>query len=221
MSISSLNNNQPSQTGQAGGASQTQNSAYSAQTARNQLNQLLVESLSVSISSGKQSQSLLFKASITNINQVLNADFANGNNQSGSQGSASLQISSTQLSISIQQQDSSGDGNSASGEDTSPDATSKRILDGALGLFGLYQQQHPDQNTSDQAQSFIKLVRQGFEQGYQEATDILKNLNVFNGDVASGVQKTHDLVEKGFDDFLKQYQGNSGTQSASSSASGS
>ncbi|MPQ72073.1 hypothetical protein, partial [Pseudomonas sp. MWU12-2323] len=103
MSISSLNNNQPSQTGQAGGASQTQNSAYSAQTARNQLNQLLVESLSVSISSGKQSQSLLFKASITNINQVLNADFANGNNQSGNQGSASLQVSSTQLSISIQQ----------------------------------------------------------------------------------------------------------------------
>ncbi|WP_199153248.1 DUF5610 domain-containing protein [Chromobacterium sp. ASV23] len=221
MSISSLNNNQPSQTGQAGGASQTQNSAYSAQTARNQLNQLLVESLSVSISSGKQSQSLLFKASITNINQVLNADFANGNNQSGSQGSASLQVSSTQLSISIQQQDSSGDSNSASDEDTSPDATSKRILDGALGLFGLYQQQHPDQNTTDQAQSFIKLVRQGFEQGYQEATDILKNLNVFNGDVSANAQKTYNLVEQGFNNFLSQYQDSSKTQAASGQSSGS
>ncbi|WP_146042119.1 DUF5610 domain-containing protein [Chromobacterium sinusclupearum] len=221
MSISSLNNNQPSQTGQAGGASQTQNSAYSAQTARNQLNQLLVESLSVSISSGKQSQSLLFKASITNINQVLNADFANGNNQSGNQGSASLQVSSTQLSISIQQQDSSGDSNSASDEDTSPDATSKRILDGALGLFGLYQQQHPDQNTTDQAQSFIKLVRQGFEQGYQEATDILKNLNVFNGDVSANAQKTYNLVEQGFNNFLSQYQDSSKTQAASGQSSGS
>ncbi|POA99013.1 hypothetical protein C2134_09150 [Chromobacterium sinusclupearum] len=216
-----MNNNQPSQTGQAGGASQTQNSAYSAQTARNQLNQLLVESLSVSISSGKQSQSLLFKASITNINQVLNADFANGNNQSGNQGSASLQVSSTQLSISIQQQDSSGDSNSASDEDTSPDATSKRILDGALGLFGLYQQQHPDQNTTDQAQSFIKLVRQGFEQGYQEATDILKNLNVFNGDVSANAQKTYNLVEQGFNNFLSQYQDSSKTQAASGQSSGS
>ncbi|PRP69807.1 DUF5610 domain-containing protein [Chromobacterium amazonense] len=218
MSISSLNNNQPSQTG---GASQTQNSAYSAQTARNQLNQLLVESLSVSISSGKQSQSLLLKASITNINQVLNADFANGNNQSGSQGSASLQISSTQLSISIQQQDSSGASNSASDDDMSPDATSKRILDGALGLFGLYQQQHPDQNASDQAQSFIKLVRQGFEQGYQEATDILKNLNVFNGDVSANAQKTYNLVEQGFNNFLSQYQDSSKTQAASNQGSGS
>ncbi|POZ62816.1 DUF5610 domain-containing protein [Chromobacterium alticapitis] len=224
MSISSLNNAAANQTGQSSGAAKTQASAYNDQTARNQLNATLVqsldvESLSVSISSGKQSQSLLFKASITNINQILSADFANANGQDGSQtnASASLQYSSVQLSISVQQQDAS---QGAPADDSSPDATSKRILDGALGMFGLYQQQHPDQNTADQAQGFLKLIRQGFDQGYQEATGILKSLNVLNGDVADGVQKTHDLVEKGFDDFLKQYQDNSGATAASAQSSG-
>ncbi|QEL54810.1 DUF5610 domain-containing protein [Chromobacterium paludis] len=224
MSISSLNNtpnNTPAnQTAQPGVAAQAQG-AYNDQTARNQLNATLVqslsvESLSVSISSGKQSQSLLFKASITNINQILSADFANANGQGGGQVSASLQYSSVQLSLSVQQQNSAQ--GSASEDDNSPEATSKRILDGSLGLFGLYQQQHKDQSTADQAQGFLKLIRQGFDQGFQEATDILKSLNVFNGDVADGVQKTHDLVLKGFDDFLKQYQGSDAATSPSTTS---
>ncbi|AUH51752.1 hypothetical protein CXB49_13445 [Chromobacterium sp. ATCC 53434] len=214
MSISSLNSNQAGQTGQTGASSQTQTGAYNAQTARNQLNATLVESLSVSISSGKQSQSLLFQASITHINQILNADFSNQDGSQQGQSGTSVQISSTQLSITVQQQDSQ----SGSDDDTSPQATSQRILQGALGMFGLYQQQHPEQSTSDQAQNFIKLIRQGFEQGYQEATDVLKKLNVFNGDVSDGVQQTHDLVEKGLDAFLQQYQGSSTQQAASGAA---
>ncbi|WP_434628550.1 DUF5610 domain-containing protein [Chromobacterium sp. CV08] len=211
MSISSVNSNQAGQTGQTGASSQTQTGAYNAQTARNQLNATLVESLSVSISSGKQSQSLLFQASITHINQILNADFSNQNGSQQGQGGATIQISSTQLSITVQQDGQSDD-------DTSPQATSQRILQGALGMFGLYQQQHPEQSASDQAQNFIKLIRQGFEQGYQEATDVLKKLNVFNGDVSDGVQQTHDLVEKGLDAFLQQYQGGSAQQAASGAA---
>ncbi|UTH73127.1 DUF5610 domain-containing protein [Chromobacterium sp. IIBBL 290-4] len=223
MSISSLNSNTSGQTGQASAASQSQNAGYSAQTSRNQLNQLLVESLNVSISSGKQSQTLLFKASMININQVLSSDYANSQSGGQAQGSESLQFSETQLSITIQQQNGSGSDSSASAsdDDTSPDATSKRILGGALSMFGLYQQQHPEMSTAEQAQNFVSLVRQGFEQGYQEATGVLKNLNVFNGDTASGIQQTHDLVEKGFDAFLKQYQDSSSTQTTSTQGSGS
>ena len=210
MSISSLNSNQA---GQTGGASQTQNAGYNAQTARNQLNSVLIESLDVSISSGKQSQTLLFHASITNINQILSAE-SGGQNSDGSDGSSSstLQISSTQLSISVQQQ--SGQ---SSDDDNSPQATAKRILDGATSLFGLYKQQHPELSADQQAQNFVGLIRQGFEQGYQEATGILKNLNVFNGDVASGIQQTHDLVEQGLDAFLQQNQSAS-TQSSQAAA---
>ncbi|OHX14569.1 hypothetical protein BI347_14435 [Chromobacterium sphagni] len=203
MSISSLNT---SQTGQSSSANQT--SGYSPQDARNQLNSVLVESLSVSISSGKQSQTLLFQASITNINQILNADAAK---QNGQQNSGSLQISSTQVSISVQQSGQSDD-------DNSPQATSKRILDGATSLFALYKQQHPELSSDQQAQNFVGLIRQGFEQGYQEATGVLKSLNVFNGDVASGIQQTHDLVEQGLDAFLQQNQSAS-TQSSQSAAS--
>ncbi|MEO2215645.1 DUF5610 domain-containing protein [Chromobacterium vaccinii] len=204
MSISSLNNNQP---GQAGSTLPAQNSAYSAQNSRNQLNSVLVQSLDVSISSGKQSQTLLFHASLTNITQILNADFSNQNGSQQTQGSASLQVSSTQLSISIQQ-----DGQS---DDNSPEATSKRILDGSTSMFALYQQQHPELSADDQAKNFVNLIRQGFEQGYGEATDILKSLKVFNGDVQSGVEKTKDLVEKGLDAFLKSNLSSS-AQSASS-----
>ncbi|WP_052941251.1 DUF5610 domain-containing protein [Chromobacterium subtsugae] len=210
MSISSLNSNQA---GQTGGASQTQNAGYSAQTARNQLNSVLVESLDVSISSGKQSQTLLFHASITNINQILSADSGGQNSDgSGNASSSTLQINSTQLSISVQQQ--SGQNND---DDNSPQATAKRILDGATSLFGLYKQQHPELSSDQQAQNFVGLIRQGFEQGYQEATGILKNLNVFNGDVSSGIQQTHDLVEQGLDAFLQQNQ-SAGTQSSQAAA---
>ncbi|ERE13374.1 DUF5610 domain-containing protein [Pseudogulbenkiania ferrooxidans] len=204
MSISSLNNNQP---GQAGSALPAQTAAYSAQNSRNQLNSVLVQSLDVSISSGKQSQTLLFHASLTNITQILNADFSSQDGSQQTQGSASLQISSTQLSISIQQ-----DGQS---DDNSPEATSKRILDGATSMFALYQQQHPELSADDQAKNFVNLIRQGFEQGYGEATDILKSLKVFNGDVQSGVEKTKDLVEKGLDAFLKSNLSSS-AQSATS-----
>lgn len=209
MSISSLNNNQP---GQAGSARATQSAAYSPQNARNQLNSVLVQSLDVSISSGKQSQTLLFHASITNITQILNADFSNQNGSQQDQGSASLQISSTQLSISIQQ-----DGQA---DDNSPEATSKRILDGATGMFALYQQQHPELSADDQAKNFVNLIRQGFEQGYGEATDILKSLKVFNGDVQSGVEKTKDLVEKGLDAFLQNMLSAGAKASPSDAVSG-
>ncbi|AXE31290.1 hypothetical protein DK842_16140 [Chromobacterium phragmitis] len=202
MSIPSLNSNQ---TSAASSAKNSNQATYAPQTARNQLNAMLVQSLDVSISSGKQSQTLLFRASITNITQVLNGDFSG---QGGDQGNASLQINSTQLSISIQQ-----DGQD---QDNSPEATSKRILDGATSMFALYQQQHPELGSDDQAKNFVNLIRQGFEQGYKEATDILKSLKVFNGDVQSGVEKTYDLVLKGFDDFLSKNLSSSAQSNASS-----
>ena len=46
------------------------------------------------------------------------------------------------------------------------------------------------------------MIRGGFEKGFSEAQEILQGLKVFNGDIETGVMKTFELVNKGYDDFL-------------------
>ena len=67
-----------------------------------------------------------------------------------------------------------------------------------------YAARYPDKDAETVLRDFVDLVRGGFEKGYGEASDILKGLGVLDegSDVAAGIQKTFDLVQKGFDDFL-------------------
>ncbi|WP_395406459.1 DUF5610 domain-containing protein [Pseudoduganella sp. UC29_106] len=46
-------------------------------------------------------------------------------------------------------------------------------------------------------------IKGGVEQGFKEARDILQGLNVLGGDVAANIDKTYELVMKGFDSFAK------------------
>ena len=49
----------------------------------------------------------------------------------------------------------------------------------------------------------METIQRGFEKGYGEATDILKGLNVFDGDVKTGIEKTYELVKKGYEEFAQ------------------
>lgn len=49
---------------------------------------------------------------------------------------------------------------------------------------------------------FIDVIRGGFEQGFNEARDILSGLGVFNGQVEADVMKTRELVLQGYDRFI-------------------
>lgn len=139
---------------------------------QSQLNTAIVQSsLSVSISSGNEPLALLYKSAISSLNETLQADF----------GENAIQ--------------------NAAGQDNSPEATAQRIVQLSTGFFEAYKQQHPGEDDSATLKKFMDTIKGGFEQGFKEASDILGGLKVLNGDIASNVQKTYDLVQKGYADF--------------------
>ncbi|HEX6733665.1 MAG TPA: DUF5610 domain-containing protein [Azonexus sp.] len=142
-------------------------------SARDELNlQILEASAEVSLNAGNQSQALLFRSAIERINELLEPTL----------GPDALQA---KLS-----------------EDNSPEATAQRILTLSTGFFDAYAAQRPNDDPDQVAKDFIELIRGGFEQGFNEAKEILQGLQVFSGDIESGVMKTYELVNKGYDDFL-------------------
>lgn len=58
----------------------------------------------------------------------------------------------------------------------------------------------------------VPVIRGGFEKGFNEARDILQGLQVFSGDIESGVMKTYEPVSKGYDDFLASKLGGQQTE---------
>jgi hypothetical protein len=135
--------------------------------------QILQSSFSVSISAGDQPQTLLFRSAIERINELLEPEL----------GANALQ-------------------NLASSQDNSPEATAGRILSFSTGFYDMYAKQHPGEDPEKVATDFVNVIRRGFEKGFNEAKNILQGLQVFGGDIAAGVMKTHELVTKGYDQFL-------------------
>lgn len=144
-----------------------------AASSRQHLNvQILQSSLEVSIQTGGKSQELVFRAAIDRINELLAPEL----------GPDAIQ--------------------GAMDQDNSPEATAGRILALSTGFFDAYAAQHPGEDGDQLARNFVDLIRGGFEKGFNEARDILEGLDVLSGDIESGIMKTFELVQKGFDDFL-------------------
>lgn len=142
-------------------------------SASHQLNvQILKSSMEVSIKAGEKSQAMVFRAAIDRINELLAPEM----------GPDAIQ--------------------GAMGQDNSAEATAGRILSLSTGFFGAYAARRQHDDPDQVAKDFVALIRGGFEKGFNEATDILKGLDVFKGEIESGVMKTFDLVQKGLDDFL-------------------
>jgi hypothetical protein len=143
------------------------------ETARKHLNvQILQSTMELSIQAGDKSLELLFRAAIDKINAFLEPEL----------GPNAVE--------------------NALGQDNSPEGTAERILFLSLGFFDAYAAQHPDKAPARLAEDFVALIRGGFEQGFGEAVDILKSLEVFSGTVESEVMRTYELVHKGLDAFL-------------------
>lgn len=151
----------------------------------------------VAINSKNQPQSLLASSAINGINEALQPQLGDNAIQNASSG------------------------------DNSAEATASRIVAGATGMYAAFKAQHPDESDDAALKDFMSTIRSGFEKGFSEASNILKGLGVLGGDIASGINQTHDLVLKGFDDFEKAHAGTPATAtdtsetSASAGASGS
>ncbi|WP_019617108.1 DUF5610 domain-containing protein [Psychromonas ossibalaenae] len=92
-----------------------------------------------------------------------------------------------------------------SGLDVSPEATAERIVSFSTQFFSLYHEQHPEMQEQEALSSFIAVIGGGIDQGFSEARDILQGLNVLEGDIASNIDKTYELVQQGLQSFLDSY----------------
>ncbi len=135
---------------------------------------ILDASLNVSISAGNRSLELLYRAAADKLNELLAADF----------GPDALQSALD------------------SGVDVSPDATAGRILSMSTAFLPAYLEQHPELGEDEARARFTELIRGGIEQGFAEARDILQGLGVLEGDIATNIDKTWDLVQQGLDAFV-------------------
>jgi hypothetical protein len=141
---------------------------------RHRMNQQILEaSAKVSLESGQQSQALLFRSAIEHINSLLEPEL----------GTDAIQ-------------------SAAANQDNSAEATADRILSLSTAFYDGYARQHPGEDPEKLAKDFVAVIRGGFEKGYGEAKDILEGLKVFDGEVKSGITKTYELVQQGYDKFL-------------------
>lgn len=146
---------------------------------KQQFNSSIVEAaLSVSISSGNDSLSLLYKTAIENINEALQPEL----------GDNAIQASA------------------ANNDDNSPEGTATRILSFISSLYELYRSQKVESGEefeeADLAAKFVGIVGGGVDKGFNEAKTILTGLGVFNGDIEANANKTYELVQKGLQLFI-------------------
>lgn len=89
-------------------------------------------------------------------------------------------------------------------QDNSPEATAERILSQSTAFFDAYARQHPNKDPEQLLNDFVEVIRGGFEKGYAEAVDILSGLGVMEegSPIAAEINKTFELVQQGYDDFL-------------------
>jgi hypothetical protein len=159
-------------------ADQTPSAKSAVNASRQALNVSIVEtSMAVSLSAGNNSLSLLFKSAIEHLNSALAPDF----------GANAIQSAYD------------------SGVDVSPQATADRIVSMSTAFFGKYLEMHPEKDLETALNAFAKIIGDGIDQGFAEARKILDGLRVLQGDIASNIDKTYELVQSGLKSFVDYY----------------
>jgi len=118
---------------------------------------------------------LLYKSAIEKLNANLEADF----------GSNAIQ-------------------NSA-GLDVSPEATADRIVSLSTAFFDAFRQQNPEMDDEEALDEFMSTIGKGIEQGFAEARGVLEGLQVLEGNIATNIDSTYDLVQQGLQDFIDSF----------------
>ncbi len=90
--------------------------------------------------------------------------------------------------------------------DVSPEATADRIVSMSTAFFSAYREQHTELSEKEAAKSFSQLIGGAIDQGFADARDILGQLNILEeGDIASNIDKTYNLVQEGLKSFLDSF----------------
>lgn len=148
------------------------------QTSKQLMNQAILSAQEdVSLKSGDESMTLLYRAAIEAINEQL----------APAMGENAIQTAYD------------------NGVDTSPEATADRIVSFATQFFSVHQQQNSNMSLDEQLDSFMSIIGGAIDNGFKEARDILSGLKVLQGDIAEGVDKTYGLVQEGLQAFRDSF----------------
>lgn len=148
------------------------------QAAKDMTNATLMTAMEeVSLSAGQESLALLYRAAVEAIDEHLAPYLGENSTQKG-----------------LDQ-----------GIDYSPEATADRIVSFGTQFFGMYQQQNSNLSFDEQLDGFMTVIGDAIEQGIGEAKDILEGLQVFNGDIKTNANKTHELVLEGLQEFRDSF----------------
>lgn len=146
--------------------------AHTKNAAKKELNAAIIDS-TVSVGVGDSPQALLLKTALEGINEALQASL----------GGNAIQTAYD------------------SGLDVSPEATADRIVSLSTAFFSQYQEQHPELSDEEARLTFTDIIREGVNTGFAEARGVLTSLSVLEGDIASNVDKTYELVQEKLDAF--------------------
>jgi hypothetical protein len=145
--------------------------------AKAQLNASIVQaSLTVSLNSSNDPLSVVLKTALTGINEALKDDF----------GDNAIQ--------------------NAASQDNTPEGTASRIVSLSTAFYEAFKQQHKGEDEGEVLNKFVETLQKGVDQGFKEARELLDGLKVLNGDIASNIDKTYDLVRQGYTDFIAAHQ---------------
>lgn len=140
--------------------------------AKAELNVSIVQaSLSVSIASGNEPLALIYKTAITSINEELKAQF----------GEDAIQ--------------------NAVSQDNTPEGTASRIVALSTAFYDTFRKQQVGKDEAQVLKTFLDTLRGGVDRGFKEARGILEALKVLDGDIATNIDKTYELVLEGYADF--------------------
>ncbi len=148
----------------------------SAETSKKQLNAAILQS-AVQLSAADSPQALVLKTALDGINDALKETL----------GDSAIQNAYD------------------SGLDVSPEATADRIVSLSTAFFSAYQDNHPELETDAALSAFVDVISGGIDQGFAEARDILSGLSVLEGDIASNIDTTYDLVESKLQAFIDSF----------------
>jgi hypothetical protein len=82
-----------------------------------------------------------------------------------------------------------------SGLDVSPEATAERIVSLSAAFLPAYLDANPELDFETAVNQFVDVISGGIDQGFAEAREILDGLQVLNGDIASNIDATYELVQ--------------------------
>ena len=145
-------------------------------TAKKQFNAAILQS-AVDVSASSKFLSLTFKTAIEGINDALKETLGDNAIQNAYD----------------------------SGLDISPEATAERIVSLSTAFFGSYQKQHPELSQDDALTKFTDIISGGINTGFGEARDILSGLQVLEGDIASNIDLTYELVQNKLTSFIQNF----------------